>query len=170
MKKWIIFALTAGTMTLSAVSADTNRELAPGFYQIRNHKYDELLRPENANNADGTRIVLYPAQPWKCMTWKLLPAGGGAFNLQNHFTSKTFEAKTNVGGSIVVQIPLAKEDSDRPSWRFTKLSDGIYRITNQRSGECLTASSKEVILLAPWKETPEQQWELVLTDPAKLTM
>lgn len=33
-----------------------------GSFQIRNQKYGNLLRPEEANSADGTRIVLYPAQ------------------------------------------------------------------------------------------------------------
>jgi len=35
--------------------------------------------------------VLYPAEPWKCMTWKLRPAGESVFHVQNHFTSKTFQ-------------------------------------------------------------------------------
>jgi Ricin-type beta-trefoil lectin domain-like len=169
MQKWIIFALAVCAMTLPSLSADTNQVLAPGSYQIRNCKFGKLLRPEDANNADGTHIVLYSAQPWKCMTWKLIPAGESSFNLKNHFTNKTFEAKTN-GTSSAVQIPWAKETSNRPSWRFTKLPNGFYRITDQRSGDSLTASSEDVIILAPWKETPEQQWEFVLTDPAKLTM
>lgn len=165
-----MLTFAACAMTLSSLAADATNDLAPGSYQIRNRKFDELLRPENADSANGTHIVLYPAQPWKCMTWKLLPAGKSAFNLQNHFTSKTFEAKTNAAGSAVVQIPLDREISSRPSWIFTKLSDGFYRIVDQRSGECLTAGSRDAIQLAPWKELPEQQWELVLTDPAKLTM
>jgi hypothetical protein len=170
MKKWIMLTWVACAVTLSSFAADTAQDLAPGSYQIRNRKFGELLRPENANNANGTHIVLYPAQPWKCMTWKLLPTGGNAFILQNHFTSKTFEAKTNAGSSTVVQVPWAREISGRPSWRFTKLSDGFYQIADTRSGEILTASSKDVIVLAPRKETPEQEWELVLMDPAKLTM
>lgn len=143
-QSWMILVAVCG-MTLSAFSADTNQVLAPGSYQIRNRKFDELLRPENANSANGTHIVLYPAQPWKCMTWKLLPASGPAFYLQNHFTSKTFEMKTNGAGSIVVQIALAKETSNRPSWIFTKLPSGFYRITNERSGESLTASQNRAI-------------------------
>lgn len=170
MEKWIMLALVVCAMALFAVGADTPQDLAAGSYQIRNRKFDALLRPENANNANGTHIVLYPAQPWKCMTWKLNPTSGSAFTLQNHFTSKTFEVKTNGAGAIAVQIPWAKENADRPAWRFVKLTDGFYRIADARSGECLTASSKEVIVLAPAKESPEQEWELVLTDPSKLTM
>ena len=162
--------LAVCAVTVSSFSSDISQVLVSGSYQIRNRKFDELLRPENANSTDGTHIVLYPAQPWKCMTWKLLPAGESAFYLQNHFTSKTFEAKTNLTGSVVVQIPFAREASNRLSWHFTKLANGFYRITEGSSEESLTASSESVITLAPWKETPEQQWELIVTDPAKLTM
>src|SRR5438067_288718 len=50
----------------SRASADTATHSVPvaKSYQIRNVKYADLLRPEDANNANGTRIVLYPAQPW----------------------------------------------------------------------------------------------------------
>ncbi|HXS69250.1 MAG TPA: hypothetical protein VN761_10430 [Candidatus Polarisedimenticolia bacterium] len=170
MQRSIIITFALCAMTWSLFAADLNQDLAPGSYQIRNRKFDELLRPENASNADGTHIVLYPAQPWKCMTWKLLPAGPSAFYLQNYFTRKTFESKTNAAGFVVIQIPLAREAAHRPSWHFTKLSNGFYRITGGRSGESLTASSESVITLAPWKEMPEQQWHLAVADPAKLTM
>jgi len=167
MQRWIVLALAIWSMAFSSFSADSSEQLAAGSYQIRNRKFGELLRPENANNADGTHIVLYPAQPWKCMTWKLLPTGSGSFCLQNHFTSKTFEAKKNDAVFTVVQVPWARQNSNRPAWRFIKLPDGFYRIADERSGNCLSASSKDVITLAPAKETSEQQWEWRLTDTAK---
>src|SRR5262249_10536372 len=112
----------------------------------------------------------YSAQPWKCMTWKLSSAGESAFHLQNHFTSKTFVAKTNGTTCLVAQIPFAREASARPAWNFVKLPGGFYRIIDLRSGESLTASSTDIITLSSWKEAPEQQWELIVTDPSKLTM
>ncbi len=139
-------------------------------YQIRNCKFDELLRPRDANSADGTRIVLYPAQPWKCMTWKLLPASDSAFQLQNHFTHKTFEAKKNETDTPLVQVPFDRDSSRRPAWKFEKLPDGFYRISEVASGKCLTASSKELVILASPEQKREQEWELIETDPEKLTM
>ena len=47
----------------SASQPGAGKEAKPGSFQIRNQKYGDLLRPEEANSADGTRIVLYPAQP-----------------------------------------------------------------------------------------------------------
>jgi hypothetical protein len=168
MKKIMILTVVICAAAFFSFAADT--PVVEKSYQIRNCKFGELLRPENANNANGTHIVLYPAQPWKCMTWKLLPAGDSAFQLQNHFTHKTFESGTNGTQSVVVQIPFAREASKRPSWKLEKLPNGFYRIVDVASGQSLSASSKDVVVLAPKDETQEQQWELIEIDPAKLTM
>jgi hypothetical protein len=155
------------------VSAEIATNSAPKSYQIRNVKYADLLRPEDANNANGTRIVLYPAQPWKCMTWKLLPAGDDTFHVRNHFTSKTFDGATTNDASPVVQMPFGKDASARPAWRFIKLSDGTYEIADPKTGRVLTAEKdggSAKIALEPWHEQLEQKWELIETDPATLTM
>ena len=140
-------------------------------YQIRNKKFGDLLRPEGANGAVGTRIVLYPAEPWKCMTWKLQPAGDSGFHVQNHFTAKTFSIKD--GGKNVIQIAFAHEADGRPIWRFTKLPDDTYRISEAKSSEALTAvgdGGTVHIVVAPWQDKTEQKWDLEKIDPAKLTM
>ena len=168
MKKIVFFAVAVVVAALVSFAADTTSS-APKSFQIRNLKFGQVLRPENANNADGTPIVLYPAQPWKCMTWKLLPVGDSAFQLQNHFTHKTFAGRTNETRLAVVQVPFDRESLKRPAWKVAKLSNGFYRIIDA-SGESLTASSKQAVILAPWEEKPEQQWELIETDPAQLTM
>jgi hypothetical protein len=157
---------TAGKSDLSPTATDS--------YQIRNKKFGDLLRPEGANGAEGTRIVLYPAEPWKCMTWKLRPAGESMFHVQNHFTAKTFIVNTNLDGTNVIQTTLAREAGERPVWRFTKLPDGSYRISDAKSGAVLTATDgagRPVrVVVAPWQDKDEQKWDLEKTDPAKLTM
>ncbi len=143
-------------------------------YQIRNKKFGDLLRPKDANSAEGTRIVLYPAEPWKCMTWKLKPAGESTFQVQNHFTSKTFIVNTSHSETNVIQTAFAKEAGERPVWRFTKLPDGSYQITDVKSGAALTAidgaGHSNRVVVAPWQDKDDQKWELEKTDPAKLTM
>lgn len=168
MKKLMMLAAAVCAMTYFLSAAE---DLSGAkSYQIRNRKYDELLRPRDANNADGTRIVLYPAQPWKCMTWKLHAAGDSVFQLQNHFTQKTFEVKTNEAGTVLLQVPLNRDPAKRPAWKFEKLSDGFYRISDVASGKCLAAPSEGAVTLAPVENQREQEWELIETDPAKLTM
>jgi hypothetical protein len=157
-----------------AATTNTAKPAPPESFQIRNQKFGNLLRPEDANSATGTRLVLYPAQPWKCMTWKLHPAGESVFSLQNHFTSKTLEAKGGDAQPAVIQVPFAKEAGERPTWRFKKLPDGLYEITDAKTGKALTAAAGESgavrVVIADWQEKPEQKWELIKTDPAKLTM
>ena len=147
----------------------------PGTYQLRNQKYKDLLRPRDANSAEGTRIVLYSAQPWKCMTWNLQPAGAGAFRMQNLFTSKTISAdsKENQAQQPVIQVRLDKEAG--PAWQFTKLEDGSYKITESKSGKALTAvkagdDGEAKITIEPWRDQAEQKWELQKIDPKQLTM
>lgn len=156
-------------------SAPSANSSAPASYQVRNKKFGQLLRPEDAHSANGTPLVLYPGQPWKCMTWKFHPAGETAFQLQNHFTSKTFAGETSDGKSLqaVTQVPFAKESDKRPVWQFTKLGDGNYKIVDAKSGKALTATKDESglrIVLDAWHDTEEQKWELLPIDPKQLTM
>jgi hypothetical protein len=163
------------SMAAEPAPGTTAKPATPESFQIRNQKFGDLLRPEDANSADGTRIVLYPAQAWKCMTWKLLPAGESAFALQNHFTSKTI-APAPAGGepTAVIQVPLGKSADQRPTWQLKKLSDDLYQITETKSGKALTAVAADGggvrVVLAPAGPGDEQKWRLIKTDPAKLTM
>ena len=183
MKKIIGLMAMLGvlTSTLGMVAAELESSLvpakgaAPESFQIRNKKFGDLLRPEDANNANGTRIVLYPAQSWKCLTWKLHPAGDSVFQVQNHFTSKTFEPSAKADGAQppVLQVPFSKEAKERPSWRFTKLPDGLYQIIEVKSGKVLTAvpdGGGARVVVAPLGQGDDQKWELIKTDPSKLTM
>ncbi len=169
----IIGLLVSAAVLISGVAV---RAAAPDSCQIRNKKFGELLRPEDANNADGTRIVLYPAQSWRCLTWKMYPAGDSVFRLQNHFTSKTFAPAAKIDGAqaAVTQVPFSNEAPECPAWRFTKLSDGLYQITEAKSGKALTAVRSDGggvrVVVAPWQKSDEQKWELLKIDPSKLTM
>lgn len=181
--KALCFCLVVASFVLpvfAAESGDVSGATTPASgksYQIRNKKFGELLRPQEANGADGTPIVLYPAQPWKCMTWKLAAASESQFMLQNHFTSKTFAAAPGEAqsGAAVIQVPLAKKQEQRPVWQFTKLDDGSFKIVDSKTGKALTAEKSASdsgvrILLQPWNDKDTQKWQLTETDPAKLTM
>jgi hypothetical protein len=119
-------------------------------------------------------LVLYPAQLWKCMTWKLTPAGESFFHFQNHFTSKTLASKGDQPEPAVLQTAVSPTKENRPAWRLTKLADGLYQIKEVKSGKALTAvdsgGGNTVVVVAPWQDKAEQKWELIKTDPSKLTM
>jgi hypothetical protein len=174
---WLAAVMSATGLTAAEPGGQSGSGagLAPVSYQVRNKKFGELLRPQEARGANGTPIVLYPAQPWKCMTWKFEPAGASAFHLRNHFTSKTFaaEAKSEGAEAAVTQVPYGKEASERPVWQFSKLADGTYKITEAKSGKALTAMKGETgirTVIGPWRDADEQKWELQEIDPKQLTM
>jgi hypothetical protein len=139
-----------------------------------NKKHGDLLRPKDANSSDGTPIVLYSAQPWKCLTWKLSPTDKSTFTVQNYFTGKTFTSKSRDKENGVIQAAIPKDAAKAITWRFVKLDDGNYRITDPTSGNDLTAVKGENdeirIALLPWEKKDEQEWELRQIDPAKLKM
>ena len=181
MKRLITFSImlaalvsAVGSMAAESWDGVVTKPAPPDSFQIRNVKFGDLLRPQDANGADGTRIVLYPAQRWKCMTWKMYPIGESLYQLQNHFTGKTFVPKTEGAVTVLVQAPFGSVTKERPNWRFTKMADGSYQIDDPKSGFLLTATNSPDgivhIVLAPGKELPEQKWELLKTDPAALTM
>ncbi len=185
----LLFLMLAVT---AAPAADTSSSPArppeATTYQIRNIKYDELLRPKDANNAEGTPIVLYPAQPWKCMTWKLKPATNSTadatapsttFWVKNLFTSKTFHADSgsaaNATPQRVTQLRFPKDSSLTPGWQFARLDDGSYKIIDAKSGNAVTAVKDEGadeahIVTAPWENQDSQKWHLEKIDPKDLTM
>jgi len=180
------FALSAALIVLAPgiVQADTTnaspRDTSipdPGSYQIRSKQFGRLLRPLDANNADGVRIVLYPGQPWKCMTWKLSPTTNATFLVRNHFTAKTFSAATASGDSPtrVVQTPMPSANASTPDWQLTRLPDGSYRIIDPKSKLALTAAQGQSdgspqVILSPWRDNDGQKWELEKIDPSQLTM
>ena len=116
----------------------------------------QLVRPEDANARDGTPIILYPRQAWKCMTWKLTAVADGSdqFRLVNHFTHKTLAAGD--AGDAVVERSAKGEP---PAWHLAKLDDGTYRI--EQAGRALTAGADGHLTVAPYTGAVNQRWRLL---------
>ena len=181
---FLLLAICLGLPAILAAQDSAKNAAAPEAttYQIRNVMYGELLRPRDANSAEGTPIVLYPAQPWKCMTWRLQPASDSAhpdatFHLKNLFTAKTFHAvaDTNSAQQPVTQLRFPKNGGEISSWQFVSLTDGNYQILDAKSGNVLTAiktdgSGEAHIVTAPWQNQDNQKWHLEKIDPKDLTM
>lgn len=176
---WLLAIVWMATIVMAqdrAVKPGVGQSLEPATYQIRNKQYQELLRPKDANSAEGTQMVLYSPQPWKCMTWKVQPATNEGYSLRNVFTSKTFAAgKAGESSTAVVQVTFSRQPENVPVWQFTKMSDGTYEISEVKTSKALTAVPDvdgygERIVLQPWQDSDAQKWELLKIDPKELTM
>jgi hypothetical protein len=163
-----------GALAFALVDSGFGQAEQPqGSHMVRNKKYQLMLRPRDANRKDGTPIVLYPSQTWKCMGWRFEPMPGGV-RLVNYFTGKSFEADGPMTGKPpVIQTPVAPERAEKQTWRFVVLGGGLYRIESL-SGGVLTAIESEgggdpQVVLAPWNDLESQKWEL-LNLPDRFTM
>lgn len=132
--------------------------------QIESFDGQGLLRVRDASSRDGTPMVLYPHEAWKCMTWKFEPVAAAdkdTFRLVNHFTRKTCYPTDKADGTPVTQHPLAKPAADVEQWRFTKLDDGTYRIDHVASGKSLTLTDDHAMVIRPWTAAATQKWKLL---------
>jgi outer membrane protein assembly factor BamB len=142
-----------------------------GAYQVRNKKHNTLLRPRNANSQDGTAIVLYSRQPWKCLSWQFKPGPHTSYQPINFFTNKTFQPTSTESNAEVIQVTAA-QDAQEQFWQFVPIGNDLYKIVNLETGKVLTAYEKSnyevVIRSSSWQDNDEQKWELL--DLPELTM
>ena len=172
-RRTAVALLAIALITRAAVAADdappaAQAAAAGKSFQIESVAHPgRLVRPEDAKSKDGTPIVLYAKQAWKCMTWKLDVADDAqptadTYRLINHFTHKTLAA--DAGGALVERPATA----DAASWHLVKLDDATYRIEQPDTHKVLTADDDGNLTVATWKSTGNQKWRL-LPRPAKFT-
>lgn len=141
-----------------------------GVYAIKNVKTGMLLRVKDASNRNGTPLVAYNPQNWKCMTWEFQSKGENTYQLKNLFTNKTFqpqgEAKDN---SVMEEQPLVI-DAFNQQYQFIKVKKDTYLIRLKSTELYLTpadpeGSTNSPILLTNKKDTLLQQWYIYPQNP-----
>ena len=161
-KLFFIFALS-----LFSVGIITSQTIS-GTYAIQNTVTNKNLRPYDAGNQNGNRIVLYNHVEWKCMTWEFVHLKDNVYQLKNLFTSKTFQSKDTPAkqGSTLEQQPLANTAVQQ--WEFIKGANNNYLIRLKGTELYITASSSQTnsdIVLQPEQKNALQQWRLVAQNP-----
>lgn len=120
-----------------------------------------LVRIRDASNKDGTPLVLYPPEAWKCMTWSFEPIPGTSdVRLVNVFTHKTVAPSANTAGASILQHP-AKAATSGEGFHFSQLGGDVYRIDHSASGLTLSLSPAGKITLQPWTGDETQKWKLL---------
>ncbi|QDW24534.1 hypothetical protein FFJ24_006770 [Pedobacter sp. KBS0701] len=133
-----------------------------GNFAIKNVLTGMLLRVKDASGKNGTPLVAYQPQNWKCMTWNFIAVEGNTYQLKNLFTGKTFQPKPN--DQILEEQPLTL-GSDIQQYEFEPAGKHTYFIKLKGTDLYLTPEDKKVttnsaIILAKKTKTKEQQWTI----------
>jgi hypothetical protein len=164
MKKFLL--VVAGCLLLSVF---TIAQTINGTFAIQNTVTGKNLRPYEAGNQNGNRIVLYSHVEWKCMTWKFISVGDNTYQLKNLFTSKTFQPKEipAKNGSALEQQPLSNSESQQ--WEFIQAPENSFYIRLKGTELYVTASSSQTntdIILQKKQSDALQLWRLVAQNPS----
>ena len=150
------------------ISKDIKKKRAyENTYAIQNIATDKVLRPYNAGNDDGTKIIQYSLNNWECLTWQLIGLEDDTFLLKNLYTQKSFQSSSSPESGVTLwQQTLG--GSRLQYWEFVKQSDDTYMIRLKDTELYLTATSDENnsdIILMPRQNSDMQQWRLVRQNP-----
>lgn len=136
-------------------------------YAIQNVGTDKCLRPYNAGNADGIKIIAYSHNNWECLTWQMIELDKDTYLLKNLYTQKTFEpSATPEPGVDLWQQTLG--GSRLQYWEFIEQPGETYLIRLKGSELYLTATSDENnsgAILMPRQDSDNQRWRLIRQTP-----
>ena len=137
MKKlfFITFFLLSGMLATNAQIKGTNA--------IINVQTGLSIRPYEAHNSDGNKMVMYASIEWKCMTWSFENINGNVYALKNLFTGKTFASVKPVkSGQSLEQVRYNAEDANQ-QWEFVSAGKGKYRIRLKGTDFYLTSADSK---------------------------
>jgi hypothetical protein len=170
MKKYISVMLITQLLLIAGVAGIAQKKEVNG-YQIENKKSGLLLRPYEADGAEGVPIVVYPKYAWQCLTWDLTTYGANMYSLRNYFTGKTFQVSgKSKDGAGIEQVSI-NDSLPEQKWEFVKMDNGYYRIQVPGTDKVLTVDGEganEKVKLMKWKKADGQMWKL-LPKPEKFT-
>ncbi len=129
-----------------------------------------LLRLKDASGKNGTPLVAYDPQNWKCMTWEFQSKGEHTYQLKNLFTKKTFQPLAEAKDAAVLEEQPLVQDAANQQYEFIKVKKDIYLIRLKSTELYLSLSDPEgstnsAIILAKKKDSTEQQWSIYLQNP-----
>jgi hypothetical protein len=125
-------------------SVFVHAQVIKGNYAIKNVETEKLLRIKDANGSNGTPLVLYYPQNWKCMTWEFRNVEGQTYQLKNLFTGKTFQPKggTASKGTRLEQQPLNSASAIQ-LYEFIRVDNDVYLIKLKGTDLYVTAVDKK---------------------------
>ncbi|MBC6112868.1 RICIN domain-containing protein [Pedobacter sp. CCM 8938] len=144
-------------------------QIIKGNYAIKNVQTGMLLRVKDASGKNGTPLVAYDPQNWKCMTWDFKNVDGNTYQLLNLFTSKTFQPKKDPEMlANLEEQPLVIGDTNQ-QYEFIAVGKA-YLIKLKGTELFLTPEDKKGstnsnIILAKKTNTKDQYWTIYEQSP-----
>lgn len=144
-------------------------QIIKGTYAIKNVQTGMLLRIKDANKSDGTPLVAYAPQDWKCMTWDFNHVDGGTCLLKNLFTGKTIQSlsESPLPGDMLKQQPINNTVSQQ--YEFIPVEKNVYLIKLKGTDLCITPSEEEKInapiIFSKKTGSKLQQWTIYEQHP-----
>jgi hypothetical protein len=160
MKKYLLQLLVLISLSTFASAQDIK-----GNYAIKNLHTGMLLRVKNADSKNGTPLVAYYPENWKCMTWNFKSTGNNTYQLQNLLTNKTFQPAAQANTDVPFEEQPLISDATNQQYEFVKVKQDIYLIKLKDTDLYVTPADgkgkvNSAIILAAKKNTTEQLWTI----------
>jgi hypothetical protein len=160
MKKYLLQLAVLVAMPTFALTQNIK-----GNYAIKNVQTGMLLRVKDAASKDGTPLVAYYPENWKCMTWNFKSTGNNTYQLQNLLTNKTFQPVAQANADVPFEEQPLINDAPNQQYEFIKVKSGAYLIKLKGTDLYITPADgkgkvNSAIILAAKENTPEQLWTI----------
>ncbi|GGB24551.1 RICIN domain-containing protein [Mucilaginibacter rubeus] len=141
-----------------------------GSYAIKNEKTGMLLRVKDAHSENGTPLVAYYPENWKCMTWNFKHVAGNTYELQNLLTNKTFQPKGDADVNVALEEQPLNTNSAIQQYEFEAIGHDTFMIKLKGTDLYITPSDKKgvvnsQIVLAKKTNTKDQYWNIYEQSP-----
>jgi hypothetical protein len=151
-------------------AARLSAQVIKGNYAIKNTETGLLLRIKDANSKNGTPLVSYYPQNWKCMTWAFKHQEGNTYQLQNLFTNKTFQPQAAPSANVSLEEQPLVVDAKNQQYEFVAAGKDAYLIKLKNSDLYLTPGDKEgesdvPVILAKKDGGKHQLWTIYEQSP-----
>src|ERR1700761_2999068 len=147
----------------------TNAQVIKGNYAIKNAQTGMLLRVKDAHSENGTPLVSYSPENWKCMTWDFKHVDGSTYQLQNLLTGKTFQTKGSAGTGVTLEEQPLSSGSSNQQYVFEQVNNDMYMIKLKGTDLYITADKSgdvnSAITLTKKTDTKDQYWSIYQQSP-----
>jgi hypothetical protein len=164
MKKILLF-IAFVSCTALATAQDIK-----GNYAIKNIQTGMLLRVKDAGSKNGTPLVAYYPENWKCMTWNFKKTDTNTYQLQNLLTHKTFQPVTLAKADVPFdEQPLVPGDT-KQQYEFILIKKDTYLIKLKGTDLYITPADNKgtvnsTIILAVKNNKANQLWGIYSQEP-----